>query len=364
MLAHIIHSLSTTVSSPSLTPREALSGVSGSVSLACWLFLLLPQLLENYRNGSADAISLGFIFIWFLGDVCNLWGAVWAGLVPTVIAIGVYFCIADGVLIGQVMYYRIRSKRQEGKGLLSAARESVIVNGIPRKPSDSSESRTGANGWPSAAQDDADEEEPLLSRRLSLHRPSNGSITIPGSGKPRRPSSASLRRQSTAQDEPLARILEESDSKGTRLWFKNTLSILAICAVGTVGWALAYESKTWKPVPIDSHLDHEHMAIGAQVLGYASAVAYLGARLPQIYKNWKDQSCEGLSLLFFILSLLGNFTYGIGILAHSTESQYIITNLPWLIGSFGTMVEDVTIFIQFHLYRVDEEDDEEDVAVT
>ncbi len=27
-------------------------------------------------------------------------------------------------------------------------------------------------------------------------------------------------------------------------------------------------------------------------------------------------------------------------------------NLPWLIGSLGTMVEDVTIFAQFHMYAV------------
>ena len=58
----------------------------------------------------------------------------------------------------------------------------------------------------------------------------------------------------------------------------------------------------------------------------------------------------GLSLLFFILSLLGNATYGAGILWHSTEKEYFLTNLPWLIGSLGTMVEDVTIFAQFHIY--------------
>lgn len=60
----------------------------------------------------------------------------------------------------------------------------------------------------------------------------------------------------------------------------------------------------------------------------------------------------GLSLLFFILSLLGNLTYGAGILFHSTESAYVLKNLPWLIGSLGTMVEDVTIFAQFHMYKV------------
>jgi hypothetical protein len=38
------------------------------------------------------------------------------------------------------------------------------------------------------------------------------------------------------------------------------------------------------------------------------------------------------------------------ILSHSTEKDYFVNNLPWLIGSLGTMVEDVTIFIQFRIY--------------
>lgn len=56
--------------------------------------------------------------------------------------------------------------------------------------------------------------------------------------------------------------------------------------------------------------------------------------------------------MFFILSLLGNLTYGAGILCHSTEQEYVVTNLPWLIGSLGTMAEDVIIFIQFRVYAV------------
>ncbi|MCJ1283582.1 hypothetical protein MMC26_002913 [Xylographa opegraphella] len=66
---------------------------------------------------------------------------------------------------------------------------------------------------------------------------------------------------------------------------------------------------------------------------------------------------SGLSLLFFMLSLLGNATYGAGILFHSIDSQYILTNLPWLIGSLGTMFEDTLIFIQFHMYAKKEEED-------
>jgi hypothetical protein len=52
-------------------------------------------LIENYKSGSADGISLVFLAIWFIGDVTNLFGALWAGLVPTVIALAMYFCVAD-----------------------------------------------------------------------------------------------------------------------------------------------------------------------------------------------------------------------------------------------------------------------------
>lgn len=50
---------------------------------------------------------------------------------------------------------------------------------------------------------------------------------------------------------------------------------------------------------------------------------------------------------------MGNITYGVSILFHSLEREYIITNLPWLIGSLGTIVEDAFIFVQFRMYARD-----------
>lgn len=253
-----------------LTTREALSGIFGSISLACWIFLLVPQLLENYRNSSAEAISLAFIFVWFIGDIANLAGALWAGLVPVVVAIGVYFCIADGVLISQCLYYGIVNKRKQGKALLNTQPSSSSADMVRPIPGNA-------------------EEEPLLKRTRT------NSVTIPGSADTRRRSSASARRRrsSALPDEQLAQIFEESDENGTRLWFKNAMSIIAIGVVGAAGWAIAYESGAWKPTPLTSGADEEKMATGAQILGYFSAVAYLGARIPQIIKNAKDRSCEG-----------------------------------------------------------------------
>ncbi|KAF2809710.1 vacuolar membrane PQ loop repeat protein [Mytilinidion resinicola] len=292
-----------------LSAHEALSGVFGSVSLASWIFLLVPQLIENYKQGSADGISLAFLAVWFIGDITNLVGALWAGLVPTVTALAVYFCFADLILISQCLYYNFINSRKT------------------RRPSARS----------TQTMDSA--EQPLLGRRDS-------NIGLPGSH--RRRSSARSHRESINRTDSLASIVEEET--GGREWIKNSLSILGVVAVGTAGWAIAWKTGIWKPTPLSDDAGTTEVALGAQILGYASAVCYLGARIPQIIKNQREKSCEGLSLLFFILSLLGNATYGAGIIFHSVERDYFLTNLPWLIGSLGTMVEDATIFVQFRMY--------------
>ena len=49
-----------------------------------------PQIIENYQLQSGEGLSVGFILIWLVGDLCNLSGAILAGLLPTIIILGVY----------------------------------------------------------------------------------------------------------------------------------------------------------------------------------------------------------------------------------------------------------------------------------
>ena len=51
-----------------------------------------------------------------------------------------------------------------------------------------------------------------------------------------------------------------------------------------------------------------------------------------------------------MLSLTGNLTYGISLVAYSQEKKYLLNALPFLLGSIGTIVEDMAIFVQFRLY--------------
>lgn len=205
---------------------------------------------------------------------------------PTVIAIAVYFCVADGVLIAQCAYYNwVNGRKDEGMEEGGRGTKDGAIGGVVGSVEHRNVDVIG-------------EEEPLLSRQRS------GSITIPGSQMRRRTmsssgSSAGARRHSSQSHDVLARILEENDGQGsTRLWMRNLLSILGIMTVGTAGWAIAWGSGAWTPTPVGSG-DASGVGggdtgpLGAQVLGYLSAAAYLGARIPQIVKNAREKSCEG-----------------------------------------------------------------------
>lgn len=282
-----------------LTWNEALSGIFGSISLAAWIFLLLPQLVENYQQGHADGISITFLCIWFVGDIANLVGALWAGLVPTVIALAVYFCISDTVLIAQCLYYLGKKKRAQKVEHTHENTNGVVVESerAPLLPGNKS---------------------PANKPRRRLTDVTEENLGLPGS---RRVSSASLRRTATNENQ-LPQIPEEPSRM--RATIKNIVSILGIMAVGTAGWAIAWKTGAWRPTPVGQEEGGEPTPIGAEILGYVSAIAYLGARIPQIIKNQREKSCEGLALLFFLLSLIGNLTYGAGVSQNDARDKSLV----------------------------------------
>ncbi|KAI1500680.1 PQ loop repeat-domain-containing protein, partial [Biscogniauxia marginata] len=236
-------------------------------------------------------------------------GALVTGLAPTAAALAGYFCISDLILITQCLYYNLRNARLERK------RTQPTETGVS-------------------------EDEPLLRRRRT------SSAGLPGSHRRH-----SIHHQESSLD-PIKRIVTgEDETPDSNPWLHNSLSIAAIYIVGAAGWFVSYRVGAWdKPEQPQSPDTDNPIAISGMVLGYASAICYLCARIPQIVKNYREKSCEGLALLFFLLSLTGNFTYGLSVFTYSQERQYIIKAIPWLVGSLGTIVEDCIIFYQFRIY--------------
>ncbi len=164
-------------------------------------------------------------------------------MVPTVIALAIYFCAADLILLGQCLYYHYINAK---------AREQAIL------------ART-------AEDDEDDSEQPLLSRTTS------NSLGLPGS---RRRSSAARshadRRGSDGGDDPLMTILGHKQSR-RRAAVRNTVSVILICTAGVVGWVMAWQLGAWTPAgqPGKSESDVNN-SVGPQILGYFSALCYLG----------------------------------------------------------------------------------------
>lgn len=188
-------------------------------------------------------------------------GAIWGKLLPTVIALGIYFCFADAVLLSQTIYYNHLTKIDENKDPENDPSRPLIADGTRRRSSAASHSSRR--------------------RRSVVHR----------------------------KDSFSAYLLKERSRKSVII--RNTLSILAVCAAGAAGWFVAWKTGAWSATPPNG--SDSKMPFGAQVLGYVSAILYLTARLPQIWQNYKKKSCEGLSILFFMLSMLGNLSYAAGV---------------------------------------------------
>lgn len=254
----------------------------------------MPQLIEQWRLKSADGIAIGFISIWFFGDLFNLVGAVWARLLPEVVFLAVWFCIADALMISSYFYYsRVYPKHHKHARAVAAAAAAGHL-------------------------DDADETAALLHRR---------------------------RRSSTLTDIAI-------EPQYHSVFIRYVLPLVFVVGAGAAGFILSGSGH--RPAPPSGELppvEPPQIELGPQVVGYISAALYLGARIPQIIQNHRRKSVQGLSLLFFLFSTCGNLTFAGQIFAFRSDTKYIILNLSWLLGSLGTIFEDSIIFLQFYIYR-------------
>ena len=85
---------------------ELVAFLVGMSSIVLWMAAQAPQLLKNYRNKSAEALSVWFLLQWLMGDTCNLAGCILTGSqLPTETYTAVYFICADAVILAQYLYY-------------------------------------------------------------------------------------------------------------------------------------------------------------------------------------------------------------------------------------------------------------------
>ncbi|CAG8494977.1 9363_t:CDS:2, partial [Cetraspora pellucida] len=119
--------------------------------------------------------------------------------------------------------------------------------------------------------------------------------------------------------------------------FKTFLKIFsgffAICLIGGLAYIISSQTKTEYDQTIE-------LKLLPQIFGWSGAMCYFVARIPQVIKNYKSQSTEGLSLAMFCYCALGNITFCLSIIIYSVEFNYLLGNLPWLAGNTGALLFD------------------------
>ena len=348
----------------------ALSGICGSISIACWVVVFSPQIIENFRRSSAEGLSVAFIVIWLAGDIFNILGAILQGVLPTMIILAIYYTLADIVLILQVFYYR-------GFTLSDAAQS---------KPA------TTTNGH---IESQSTETQPLLSPPTSLDRPRRDSALTHLRQNLQAIDGSHYSPATPIHDQPKPSTSTMTTPKPTSTLQKalfNTTAIALVVASGIFGWWIStrtshhsHHHSTHQPKHPHHYTEVLQYDTLGQLFGYLCAVLYLGSRVPQLLLNYRRKSTEGVSLLFFLFACIGNLTYDMSIFAYDptplcSESgrvgvcgageagriyqHYIAVNASWIAGSLGTLFLDMAIFVQFFMYQKEEEAAQEEAVVS
>lgn len=282
---------------------QTVSGITGSISIACWVIVFVPQIYENFYRKSADGLSLLFVILWLAGDVFNLLGAVLQKLLPTMIILAAYYTVADIALLLQCLWYGPEQKIDP-------------IHLSPANPINEN-----------VLQDVFNENQPLLHAHSSapLSRDNVGGLI------------------ESADD-----LLQSERGAGKKNYMHDGVIVFCVVLAGFLSWYISYCHNPSRSKPDAPNLE---INVLAQVFGYMSAVLYLGSRVPQILLNFERKSCEGISFLFFLFACLGNTTFIISVLAISWDPQYLFLNASWLAGSSGTLIMDFVIFAQFFAYN-------------
>ncbi|MGH0183850.1 UNVERIFIED_CONTAM: hypothetical protein FKN15_013081 [Acipenser sinensis] len=102
--------------------RDMASVVLGLLSIVCFMVSSLPQYYRSCKSGNMDqALSVWFLLGWLGGDSCNLIGSFLADQLPLQSYTAVYYILADLLMLGLYLYYRMKNRNTEWRsGVLNS----------------------------------------------------------------------------------------------------------------------------------------------------------------------------------------------------------------------------------------------------
>lgn len=270
------------------------------ISCTSWIFAQLPQIITNYKLKSAEGISPLFLLLWFLGDFLSFTSCLMNDAVLNFqLYLSIFFLCNDVTLCFQYYYYN-----------------SVYPATVPTiyQPVD-----------------------PVVREAVT----DNKDVSIHGEG-------LHIKRKH-GREYPSLNDGSASSSYDSTEESSSMLKNVAVAAVLNSGRASA--------LLISSDSTNTAVTSWGLVLAWGCTLVYCSSRCPQLYKNYKRKSVEGISPMLFGSALLGNLAYTLSILTSCAfvfgddRTDFIYKELPYIIGSSGTIVFDAAYFYQKYLYR-------------
>ncbi|KAK6872497.1 putative vacuolar amino acid transporter YPQ2 [Candida tropicalis] len=306
-----------------------ISSTFSTISIVSWIFAQLPQIIKNYTNKSSEGISPGFLLLWFMGDFLSFTSCLVN--IDTVLKfqlyISVFFLCNDIALCFQYYHYNYVHTRYTSVEMDETQNERRVDDNdgeeLPKTPMDN--------------------EDVSLYQGQDIHRISH----------------AQNIEHSTSEDYVTSSpsSYDSTNEEGGRNITTSGSGIIKKSIVGTMlqaGKAVAMPLSSTATTVITTSDSHDSLGL---FLAWGGTVLYCLSRCPQLYKNYKRKSVEGISPLLFGAALLGNLTYTLSILSSceffeggAVQHEFIIKELPYILGSSGTVVFDIAYFVQKYMY--------------
>lgn len=258
-----------------------------TASTLCWCVALLPQIYHNYSTKSVHGLSPYLLLLWLLGDTCNLIGCILTNQLPFQTYLSCYFVLSDIILDLQYIYYHKNNISNDDEFIEELTNSSIE----------------------------------MLSEDGAYYTTDN--------------------------------TIENISSNTTA--FTPILSKTQLITTTTALISISPASA----IPIISTQSSEKL-LNTHYIGLLFAwlctIIYCSSRLPQLYHNYQRKSVDGVSPLLFTFALLANLTYAISILTTElplglSYKDFILRELPYLLGSLGTVFCDLMYFWQREFYK-------------
>ncbi|KAL9657399.1 hypothetical protein ABK040_014387 [Willaertia magna] len=333
-----------------INPNHALEITSfalGVTSIVIWTIAQLPQGIINFRKQDASALSILFLILWGIGDVLNLIACIFMDEFGTQIYAASFYIFTDLILILQYIYFgtknKIKRKKYESTNSLNNIQsnnniEDVRVFTITNNPIDINRQTSikSANS----------------SERLDDYDTNSESSDIPNNRIPY--VSSSLRENTYLLEGTNFSPIGKRSSLQIHVTIPFILLFLFMYVFQFVNGQSTTNGDSIEQREMDPYTKWP-LDDWKSIFGYTSAclsaLFYIISRIPQIILNKRNNSTEGLSLIMFLLAIFGNLTYCASVLFYSVFPDFILSRLPWLIGSTIVLIFDCIIVFQFYYYR-------------